>query len=181
MKQYLFFTTLILFCTGISTPLFSQQDNFIKDYIERLENSKKYVTVVAESMPEDNYDFKATEGSKSFAENLMHLGWAMDWHSQSLLGGREPRDWQTDTELKPSNKSKDEMIAKIEETFDKTIQLISAFEVAKLEDKLDYFGLNRSKRQIMLLLTDHITHHRAQMLVSLRLNGVTPPRYIHYQ
>lgn len=181
MNKHLYLTIFILLFTAISLPLFAQQNEFIKDYIERLENSKTYVIVVAERMPQENYDFKVTEESKSFAENLMHMAWAMDWHSQSLLGGREPRDWQTDTELRPHNKSKAEMIAKIEETFDKTIQLISEFEVVQLEDRLDYFGLDRTKRQIMLLLTDHITHHRAQMLVSLRLNGITPPRYVDYQ
>ena len=40
----------------------------------------------------------------SFAENLMHIGWALDLHSQSLMGGREFRG-QNDTELKVDNKS----------------------------------------------------------------------------
>lgn len=181
MNKYLFLSLFVLLVTAISSPLFGQQDEFIRDYVERLKNSKKYLIVVAERMPEEKYDFKVTEESKSFAENLMHMAWAMDWHSQSLLGGREPRDWRTDTELRHHDKSKAEMIAKIEETFDKTIQLISEFEVAQLENRLDYFGLDRTKRQIMLLLTDHITHHRAQMLVSLRLNGITPPKYVDYQ
>ena len=39
-------------------------------------------------------------------EHLMHICWAMDWHSQTLLGGRKPRDWETDTELKVDLKSK---------------------------------------------------------------------------
>lgn len=181
MKKQLLITVFISLFTTISSTVFAQQNNFIKDYIERLENSKKYLSLVAENMPEDKYNFKVTEESKSFEENLMHICWAMDWHSQSLLGEREPRDWRTDTELRPSNKSKAEMIAKMEETFDKSIQLISTFEVAKLEDRLDYFGLDRTKRQIMMLLTDHITHHRAQMFVSLRLNGITPPKYVDYQ
>lgn len=181
MKKQGFFITFILLLIASSSPLYGQQDHFIKDYVERLENSKTYLLVVADSMPEDTYDFKATEESKSFAENLMHIGWALDWHSQTLIGGREPRDWRTDTELRPADKSKQEMIDKMEETFDLAILLISELEVAKLEDRLDYFGLDRTKRQILLLLSDHITHHRAQMLVSLRLNGITPPRYVEYQ
>lgn len=180
MRYISYFLFLFLFTT-ISPPLYAQQNDFIKDYVERLENSKKYAIVVAELLPEGTYDFKVTEESKSFAEHLMHIGWALDWHSQTLIGGREPRDWRTDTELRPTNKSKQDMIDKIEETFDLAIQLISELEVAKLEDRLDYFGLDRTKRQILLLLSDHITHHRAQMLVSLRLNGITPPRYVEYQ
>ncbi len=171
----------ILLLPAFISPLFAQQGDFIKEYLERLETSRAYLILVADSMPEDKYNFKATPESWSYAENLMHIGWAMDWHSQSLIGGREARDWNTDTELKVANKSKKEMIAKIDETFEKTIAFIADFEPTRLEERLDYFGANRTKRQILLLLADHITHHRAQMLVSMRLNGLKPPRYVLYQ
>ena len=132
-------------------------------------------------MPEDKYDFKASPESLSFAENLMHIGYAIDWHSQSLLGGRESRVWKTDTVFKVANKSKKDMITTIDKTFDEAISLIKAFDTKQLDDELDYFGLNRSKRQIFMLLADHITHHRGQMLVYMRLNELTPPRYVLFQ
>jgi uncharacterized damage-inducible protein DinB len=164
-----------------SNSLIAQENIFISDFLERLENSKKYLLVVSESMPEEKYDFRPTEESLSFAENLMHIGWAMDWHSQSLLGGREARDWNIDTELKVDYKSKEEMISRIKETFELTSEFIRNFDSDGLDDRIDYFGLDRTKRQILLLLADHITHHRAQMLVYLRLNGIQPPRYVLYQ
>ena len=173
--------TLFVFISAITSPVLAQQNDFIKEYLERLENSRTYLLLVAESMPEENYKFKATPESLSFEENLMHIAWAMDWHSQSLMGGREARDWNTDTELKVADKSKQEMMAKVNETFDKTIEFISQFDTKRLDERLDYFGLDRTKRQVLLLLADHITHHRGQMLVYMRLNGLTPPRYVLYQ
>ncbi|WP_296382518.1 DinB family protein [Winogradskyella sp.] len=178
--RHIFILTIILF-SSVSSPLFAQEDNFIEDYLERLENSRKYLITVAEMMPEDKYNFKATEESLTFAENLLHIGYAIDWHSQSLLGGRESRDWKTDTIFKVANKSKEEMITLIDKTFDETINLIKQFDINQLNDELDYFGLMRSKRQIFSLLADHITHHRGQMLVYLRLNGLVPPRYVLFQ
>lgn len=180
MKQ-LAVHTAILICAAFTSNLVAQENDFINDFVERLENSKTYIIKVAELMPKEKYDFKASPESKSFAENLMHTAWALDWHSQSLLGGREARDWRTDTELRPHTKSKEEMIDKLSETFDKTIALLNNFDPSNLNDRLDYFGLDRTKRQIFLLLADHITHHRGQMLVSLRLNDIQPPRYIKYQ
>jgi len=180
MKHILFFTFTILL-GAVNTTLFAQQDDYIHDFVERLENSQKYLILIAETMPEDKYDFKATPESLSFAENLMHIGFALDWHSQSLLCGREARVWQTDTIYKTANKSKSEMIATVQQTFEETIGLLKKFNVAELNDRLDYFGLNRTKRQIFMLLADHITHHRGQMLVSMRLNGLVPPRYVLYQ
>lgn len=180
MKKFII-PIIILLISSMSSPVFSQQDNFIKDYIERLENSKQYLIEVAESMPEVKYSYKVTPESMSFEEHLMHIAWAMDWHCQSLLGERKARDWYTDNTLKVHNKTKEEMIATIELTFDNTINFINNFDENKLKDRLDYLGLNRTKMQVLLLLTDHITHHRAQMLVSLRLNNIKPPRYILFQ
>lgn len=180
MKQLLIFITIMLL--SIAKPnLFAQENNFIKEYLERFENSRKYLITVAEMMPEEKYSFKATPESLSFAENLMHIGYAVDWHSQSLLGNRESRNWETDTVFKVANKTKVEMIATINKTFDASIKLIKQFNTSQFNDTLDYFGLKRTKRQIFLLLADHITHHRGQMLVSLRLNNLVPPRYVLFQ
>lgn len=170
-----------LLIISIASPLLAQDKAFLDEYLERLENSRKYLLLVAESMPEANYSYRATPESLSFAENLLHIGYAMDWHAQSLLGGRESRDWTTDTVFKVANKSKAEMIALLDQTFDETIAFLEQFNTDDFEDRLDYFGLDRTKRQILMLLADHITHHRGQMLVSLRLNGVTPPRYVLFQ
>ena len=180
MKQP-FLITLILLLNSTAFFANAQEHVFVKDFVERLENSKKYVLLVAEQMPEDKYAFKASPESLSFAENLMHIGYAMNWHSQSLLEGRATPDWKTDTQFKVANRSKKEMIEIIDNTFNKTLELLKKFDATKLDDTLDYFGLNRSKRQIFLLLSDHITHHRGQMLVYMRLNGLVPPRYVLFQ
>ena len=173
--------TLITFLLLTTAPLFAQQNKFIDDSIERLENSRKYLLLVADMMPEEKYGYKATDESLSFSENLMHIGYALDWHSQSLIGNREARVYQTDTVFKPANKTKTEMMARIDQTFTEAIALLRDVEPAQLDMELDYFGSTRSKRQIYMLLADHITHHRAQMLVSMRLNGLVPPRYVLYQ
>lgn len=180
MKHVLILKSLLWACT-ISTSLFAQSTDFIGQYLERLENSRRYLILVAEKMPEEKYGFRATPESMNFAEHLMHIAWAMDWHTHSLLGNREPRDWNTDTELKVDKKSKNEMIATIDKTFNTTIEFIRNFGEERLDERLDYFGLDRTKGQVLLLLADHVTHHRGQMLVYLKLNGIKPPRYVLYQ
>ena len=78
----------------------------------------------------------------------MHIGFAIDWHSQSLLGLREAIDWKTDTIYKVADKSKKQMIEIIDKTFDEALKLMKEFDPKQLDDKLDYFDLDRSKRQI---------------------------------
>lgn len=180
MKNIVILIVVSILCFACTAEK-EKKDTYVKEYLERLENSKKYTLLVADMMPEENYDFRATPESMSFAENLLHIGYAMDWHSQSLLGGREARVWQTDTVFKPAGKSKEQMIKLIDDIYDKAIAIITSYDVNKLSERLDYFGANRTKRQILMLLSDHITHHRGQMLVSLRLKGINPPRYVLYQ
>ncbi len=181
-KQQTLRTPIILLITVFfGMNLTAQNDPFLADFMERLENSKKYLLLIAETMPEKQYDYRPAEGSLSFAEHLMHIGFALDWHSQSLIGGRVARDYQTDTIYKSNHKSKQEMIQIIDQTFDQAKKVLADFSPDQLDVKLDYFGLQRSKRQIYMLLADHITHHRGQMLVYMRLNGLVPPRYVLFQ
>ncbi|WP_035334552.1 DinB family protein [Dokdonia sp. PRO95] len=180
MRQ-LFILSIILCFSASDTLLYAQETNFINDYIQRLEKSQKYLNLVAEVMPSKNYDYRVTPESSSFEENLMHIAWAMDWHSESLLNGRPARNWETDNELKVASKTKEEMIAAVNKTFEHTVKLIQELDTTQLNDTVAYGNLQRTKRQVLLILTDHITHHRAQMLVALRLNGLVPPRYMLYQ
>ena len=173
--------SVLILSLGLVFAGWAQQNDFTGEYLERLENSKTYLVSVAKMMPESNYDFKPTPEALSFAEQLLHIGYAMDWHSQSLLGERKSRDWNTDATYKVGNKSKKEIIALIEKTFDDTINFIKKFENDRYKETLDYFGLKRTKRQILLLLTDHISHHRGGLVVYLRLNGLVPPRYVLFQ
>lgn len=159
----------------------AQESTFMDDYLVRLENSHTYMQLVAEAMPEELFSYKATPESMSFAEHYMHIAWAMDWHCQSLLGERPARDWETDETLKVAQKSKAEMMAAVDKTFTATMAFLQDMDPASYHDQLDYLGLPRNKRQIILLLADHISHHRGQMIVYLRLQGITPPRYIKYQ
>ncbi|MFT4698095.1 MAG: hypothetical protein ACI9SJ_001231 [Flavobacteriaceae bacterium] len=66
MKNIIILITIVLF-SSVTTPLFAQENSFIKDYLERLENSRNYLILVAETMPEDTYDFRASPESMTFA------------------------------------------------------------------------------------------------------------------
>ncbi len=44
--------------------------------------------------------------------------------------------------------------------------------------KFDWSGTQLNKIQFLNLIEDHQTHHRAELLVYLRLNNIKPPEYI---
>jgi len=146
--------------------------------VVRWENSQRYLVKVADAMPEDKYGFKPAPEERTFAEQLMHVAVAVDWHAQTLIGGKgqKSRDY-----FLTKSKTKKEMIDIVNETFDEAWNVIKNFDPTHFGDTLNSIGLIRTKRQIFLLLSDHVTHHRAQMLVYMRLNGIVPPEYAKYQ
>jgi hypothetical protein len=61
--------------------------------------------------------------------------------------------------LRAGKQSWDEMNAATDSAFDQTKGFIKQFDAHNLGERLDSFGLNRTKRQILLLLAGHISHH----------------------
>ena len=49
---------------------------------------------------------------------------------------------------------------------------------AKAEVNFFVSDVPMNKKNIFQLLLDHITHHRSQLVLNLRLCGIKPPRYI---
>lgn len=71
--------------------------------------------------------------------------------------------------------SKKELIETLSKAFDYAEETVAQMTTQTLAEEIDYWGGHSAKRKIVLLLNDHQTHHRAQMIVYLRLNGIKPP------
>jgi uncharacterized damage-inducible protein DinB len=177
MKSKLFW--LFLMCILVPIKVFPQEDAFIEDFLERWDNSKKYLIDLAEAMPEEAYHTKPYPEAMTFAEQLMHIAVVVDWHAFSKFDGREiGLRWEDFT---IDGKSKEELISITEKEFERARQLIATFDPKRLEEKGEYAQFTRSRRQFLLLLADHVSHHRGQLVVYLRLRGIEPPNYINYQ
>ena len=164
--------TLTLFFTHMMVKA-QNGDNFISDYSVKWENAMAYTMEFAELMPADAYDFKPTEEQRSFAEQLTHICGNILWLSTDYLGGKDITGGEFDKN--PTEKA--EVITLLEKSFQHAAETISNFDPDHLDDEVQFFAGPMSKRRIMFLMTDHVTHHRGQLVVYLRLKGLEPPAY----
>ena len=74
--------------------------------------------------------------------------------------------------------SKAQIIQEIKASFDKAKAFVQITNDAELSQKVVFFAGPKSKLQILNLMQDHVTHHRAQILVYLNLNQIQPPKYV---
>ncbi len=148
------------------------QSSYLAECQQKLKNSAEYTLEVAELMPEAHYDYKPTAEEMGFKEQLLHLIGNVNWLTSDYLGGKK-----LDKDLKKKDYTKTEVINILKEGYALATEALANFKSEQLEEPVKFFAGPMNKRQILTLLNDHQTHHRAQILVYLRLNGIKPPRY----
>ena len=173
MKSFLLLCSLLFLC-GMSTSAQSTDNLFLNAAITKLRDAKEYTLKVAQLMPADKYSYKPVPTEMSFAEQLLHLAENLDWLSTSYLGNAKPMLTKEDKALK----KKEDILPLLEKTYDFSLNILERFDAAHLADTVSFFAGPKTKLQIINLVNDHQTHHRAQMIVYLRLNGIKPPDYV---
>lgn len=148
-------------------------DSLINDLAVKWKNAKAYTLQMANMMPEENYGFKPVPEEMSFGQQLLHIADNINWLSSSYLYGNKPPD-NSDT----SSLNKQAVISRVSAAYDSAYAAQLRLTDAQLNETVDFFAGPKTRRQILILLHDHQTHHVGQIIVYLRLKGIKPPDYI---
>lgn len=167
MLKFLFI--LILNCHVVSMIA---QSSFLEDYKLKWRNAAEYTLEFAQVMPEDYYGYTPTKVEMTYREQLKHIAGNMVWLCSSYLEGEK-----TTIDPTKTGNSKKEISAMLEKAFGYATQTVSSLTEQDLDVTVDFFAGKMTRRRILLLLTDHVTHHRGQLVVYLRLNNIKPPDY----
>ncbi|TDI75352.1 MAG: DinB family protein [Bacteroidetes bacterium] len=132
-----------------------------------------YTVEVANAMPEEHYDFKPVPEVRSFKEEMLHLANSDFWINNYFGEGKG-----TGSDYEASGKSKADCVRLVESSFEHMSGLISGLSDADLKTRVDTFAGEMTRMDVLWFMRDHITHHRAKLVASLRLKGITPPSYV---
>ncbi len=157
----------------------SGASEFKTSFTKALEGAKAYTLEVAEAMPAEDYTFKTTDSVKSFGEQLAHLGMSSQFILTKLINGQDmPESDVTEEQI---GASKEMTIALLNDTFDKLITSLNGMDDDEINSKfVVFFAPDKpelTKQEGFVFLRDHITHHRAQAIVYLRIKGHKAPSY----
>ena len=154
-------------------PFTWAQDDYLNDFAKKWENAADYTLEVAELMPAEDYDFRPTPEIMTFGGQLQHMLRNMLWLSGSYLGG-EKAEFDLSGDV---NYGKDELLSMLRQGFRLSKEAVSQLAKADLQEPVTFFAGPMNKRQIVTLMNDHMTHHRGQIIIYLRLKGIKPPPY----
>lgn len=144
-----------------------------KTFLPILKNAKAYSIETAEAMPEEHYSFKPTPEVMSFAQQTVHSANTIFFFCFKVKGETPPKEAP-----KAEGKSKAEVIALLTKAFDMALETVKGLTDEDAAKVIHLFGkVKMSRADTIMLLRDHTTHHRGQMVVYLRLKGIKPPQY----
>ncbi len=112
----------------------------------------------------------------SFGEQLIHISQNLYWLSSTYIAETSNPFHSTKEQL--SKLGKDSIISLVKNAYDYAINSITKMDIKTLPKEFKFDGENLNKYQFLNLIEDHQTHHRGQLIVYLRLNGIKPPSYI---
>jgi uncharacterized damage-inducible protein DinB len=133
---------------------------------------KEQIVNAADAMPEDKWDFKPTPAQQSFGERVMHIV-QTDVRLLGTLGGKTPAPT-----INTQAKSKADIMAALRQDYEYGAAVIKEFNDQQLQERvksLPFLGPTVSRVRLIYFDVAHTQDIYGQLVVYLRLNGVTPP------
>ena len=115
----------------------------------------------------------AEPAQQTFAERAMHVA-QIDMALFGTLGGKTPAP----TIANPKATTKAEAIAALQASFDYGAALLKEFDDQQLGERIKsmpFLGPTTSRLKVIYFSMQHTNDIYGQLVVYLRLNGVTPP------
>jgi uncharacterized damage-inducible protein DinB len=137
--------------------------------VKHWQTSKAFTVAVVETMPDDQFSFKATAPEMSFGEMASHIGDANNFYCSTATGGKPA--------AKGAVFTKAAVVEHIKESYDTCIAGLQKMTEADLMKTVGSGQRQMTAFEAFLGGFTHAAHHRAQLEVYLRLKSLQPPAY----
>jgi uncharacterized damage-inducible protein DinB len=133
--------------------------------------SVRLLTTTAEAMPEDKWSYKSTPAQRSFGEQVMHIV-QIDQKLLAGLGGKTPAPT---INLKATTRA--DVLDALRQSLAYGEAVIKEFDDQGLLERVPgmFLGASASRVRLINFSMSHSQDVYGQMVVYLRLNGITPP------
>jgi uncharacterized damage-inducible protein DinB len=173
------FIASVLALTVVATPSFAQgapaapvSTSLTGDIQADWAAQKDLIIKAANAMPAEHFDFKPTPPQQNFAERLIHVV-QVNTGILRALGGKTPAPM-----INVQARQKADVMRALQQSFDYGEALIKEFNDQQWVERVmapRFMGPTASRVRIIYFSMVHTEDIYGQMVVYLRLNGVTPP------
>ncbi len=148
---------------------------FTNNYLAVWLTASEHCLDIAKAMPEELYSYRPTAVSKSFGEQMVHIGYTVSLLTKRYVQGMEVKPNTPDA----SKMTKAEILDLLETGFAYTTNVIYTIEQEQLDEScvMYHSGNTVSRAFAFFYVQDHMANHRAKANLYLRMNNIQPPEY----
>ncbi len=176
MKNSILFLLLALItvlCSGQSKEV--PKTPFTRMYLPVWQTAAAHCLEVAKAMPEELYTYKPSEVSKTFGEQMVHIGYTVELLTKRYVQGMDVVPNTPDA----SKMTKAEVLDLLENGFTYVTNVIHNIEQEQLDETcvMYHSGNTVSRAFALFYVQDHMNNHRAKANLYIRMNNIQPPEY----
>ena len=153
-----------------------------KEMAESWRTVRKNTIQIAEDIPADKYDFRATPETMSVAQMLAHLATGTHWAEQmhfvdrkhEVAGAEFGRYFGEGAAMAAQLTSKDQIVDALITRGEGFALQLEAMTDEQLAEPVVLPNATKSRFEMLLGVKEHEMHHRAQLMVIERLLGIVP-------
>ncbi|GMN06456.1 hypothetical protein MTsPCn5_18450 [Croceitalea sp. MTPC5] len=155
-----------------------------EELVRKWKGNKRYTLKFVDALPDEDFDFKPSSEVKSYKSQLSHITSWLRTHSRFVTDyafeKSSLRDSRPTGERSGKAKltSRDLIRTALEDFFDTFIEQLQEMTDNRLNDTVDIWYGKRTRYEIANVMDNHLSHHRGQLVVYLRLKNVKPPSYL---
>ncbi|WP_299223899.1 DinB family protein [uncultured Aquimarina sp.] len=139
------------------------------ELIKKWKGNRRFTLKFVDIFPEEDFEFKPTPEMKSYKSQLSHITSWLRTHSRFVID---------ETFEKAKMTSRDLIRLALEDFFDTFIERLEKMDESQFGEIVDVWYGKTTRYQIANIMDNHLSHHRGQMIVYLRLKNHKPPSYI---
>jgi uncharacterized damage-inducible protein DinB len=132
--------------------------------------AKDLAVAVAQAMPAEGYDFKPVPEEMSFGALMVHIAQGNYGYCSTAAKAKSPF-------TKPEKSDKVIAVKVLGESFDYCAEIANALTDDQLNESRARGNNSLTVRELLLGVQAHMSHHRGQAEVYLRVKGIKPPDY----
>ena len=170
----------VIYALLFTTVLFGQDEKepltpFTRMYLPVWQTATEHCLEVARAMPEELYNYKPTEVSMTFGEQMVHIAYTVELLTKRYVQGMEV----VPNAPEASELSKTEILSMLENGFEYVTEVIHSIEQPQLDETcvMYHSGNTVSRAFALFYVQDHMNNHRSKANLYIRINGIQPPGY----
>jgi uncharacterized damage-inducible protein DinB len=167
-------TRICLLGIGMACALVAQESankTVVNELVKHWETSEALSLAVANAMPAENYDFKASSAEMSFGEQMNHIALANSSYCAAASGKTGPLT------KKSQDNTKEAAVKNLTSAYDFCLDALKEMTDGGLQKAVTRGQSQTTAFELFWGGFTHAAHHRGQAEVYLRLKEITPPAY----